>query len=452
VAFVSIFSKNLIKNEKRAWLSGSRTLNITLIFGIVLALIFLFFAPFLAKLLVPGFDQAKLNLVTILIRITIPAILAIPLYIFLKGILNSYKNFTWPAVASLLPNIGVIFGILVLSIYWGIVGALTGLIIGYILQALVPGIKILPFFFKNYAVSASLKDPEVKKFFVYSFFLILILVGLNIDVVADKIFGSFLEPGSIAALNYARKIASSTYFLIAYALSTTLLPTLSQANAQGDQNKFQDLFQKGLKIMFFILVPASLLLFILREPILILIFKHGVFGNRDLVMTSQILAIYSGALLGLAGITFLARAFYALDNIRWPALIGVISMGINIFFDIILVKYFSFRGLAFASLITANLNFLLLLIYLWYKFKIFRAREWIPFLIKLVAAVIPAVAIIFLSNYYLGTIMNNEFIRSVLQIVISTGLGILVFIALAHYLKMEEIRQFKSLIVGLIHR
>jgi putative peptidoglycan lipid II flippase len=452
VAFVSIFSKNLVKNEKKAWLSGSRTINVTLFFGIILALIFLFFAPFLTKLLVPGFDQAKLSLVTTLLRITIPAILAIPLYIFIKGILNSYKNFTWPAIASLLPNIGVIFGILILSIYLGIKGAVIGLIVGYILQALVPGVKILPFLKKKYSFSLSLRDPEVKKFFVSSFFLILILIGLNIDVVADKIFGSFLEPGTISALNYARKITSSTYFLIAYALSTTLLPTLSQAKAQGNRNQFQDLFQKGLKIMIFILIPASLLLFFLREPILIILFKHGVFGNRDLAMTSQILAIYSGALIGLAGITFLARVFYALDDIRWPALIGVISMSINIIFDIILIKYFSFRGLALASLITANLNFLLLLIYLWYKFRILNIRQWLPFLAKLALVTIPTLIIIFISNFYLKNILNNEFIRSVLQIIISAGLGSLVFITLAYYLKMEEVQKFKNLIKSIIYR
>jgi len=446
IAFVARFSKGIVKDEKKTWLSGSRIVNIALFSTIILGLIVFLFTPLLAKTLAPGFSQEKLALVSTLIRLSLPALLTIPLFIFIKGILNSYKQFTLPEIAALLPNLGVIFGILVLSLWLGVKGAVIGLTLGYVLQFLIPGIKILPFLFKNYSFSASLRDPEVRKFFFYTFCMILIMAGLNIDLVADKIFGSFLPTGSIAALNYARRIVASVYFLIAYALSTTLLPTLSQYHVLNNQDKFKDLFQKGIRMMIFILLPTSFLIFILREPIINILFKHGAFDKQGLLMTSSVLAIYSGAILALAGITFLARIFYALDDIKIPALIGVLIMITNIIFDFIFIKYFSFRGLALATLVAANLNFLFSLIYLWYKFKILKMKEWTTFISKILIAFISMVLVALVVDLYFKNIFAYEFFKSVLQIIVIAGIAIIVFLAVAYGLKMEEILQFKYFI------
>jgi len=450
VTFVSRFSKGLIKDGKKAWLSASRIINVTIIFVAGLALAFLFFAPFLTKLLAPGFSPDNLNLVSSLIRITVPAILTIPLFIFIKGILNSHKHFTWPEIAALFPNLGVIFGILVLSATLGIKGAVIGLVIGYILQALIPGIKILPFFFKNYSFSVSTKDPEVRKFFLYSFFLILILIGLNIDTVADKIFGSYLPIGSIAALNYARRITASAYYLIAYALATTLLPVLSQANAIGDEKKFKEHFKIGLEMLIFILLPLSILIFILREPILIVLFKHGVFGSHDLSLTSSVLAIYSLGIIALAGITFLARVFYSLDDIKIPAIIGIFTMVINVILDFILIKYFSFKGLALATLIAANLNFIALLIYLWLRSKAFKMKSLLIFLFKTLVALTFVLVIIFSIFPYLKSIQTNEFLKSIIEIIVISGLEVTIFLIVSYILKIEPLFHLKDFLYNLI--
>ncbi len=447
VPFVSKFSKDLTKDKDKAWLFVCRIMNLFFLIFLVLSLVFLIFNTTFIKLLAPGFDAQKINLAVTIAKITVPAILLFPLFIFLKGILNSYKQFTWPEAASLFPNIGAILGILCLSMIWGIKGVALGLVVGYIIQFLIPSIKLMPLFTKNYFFSISLRDPEIKKFFLYVFFALLITASLNIDIIADKIFVSPLGTGNIAALNFARKITTSVYFLIAYALSTTFLPYLSRAQALGDKEKFKKMCQNGLRFIIFILLPCSLLIFLLRNPIVVVLFKHGIFSEHDISITTSALAIYALTIVAFACINFLIRIVYSLDSIKIPALIGILMMGLNIFLDFILVRIFSFLGVALATLIVVNLNFFIMIIYLQIKFKIFKLTNLFKFIFKIILASFFMVSVyLILTIIIRNPIVNNEFINNLLYLLVFGGIGVIVFLIASYLLKIEEIYQLKNIL------
>lgn len=451
VAFISQFSRKLILNKKRAWQWASGLINTILIIIFLAIIFYLFSSPFLAKILAPGFSSTELSLTILLMRISTPVFLFIVIYSFSKGIFNSYHRFLWPEISSLLPNLGIILGLVIFSYFWGIKGVIIGLLAGYLAQMLIPLIKLLPNLIKNYSVKNIFKIRESKQFFLYSFFLILILSGLNIDTIADKIFGSFLPTGSISALNYARRIIASLYFLVGYSLSTTLLPLLSKYYIKNKNFQFKEKFNQALKIIILILLPVSCLVFILRTPLVAILFQRGLFGQHELKVTTEILAIYSGAILALAGITFLSRVFYALDKIKIPALIGFLIMILNIIGDFVFIKYFSYRGLALATLLAANLNFFFLLIYLNRLIKIFDFKEWFWFLTKIVMIVLIMFLSVLTTNYFLGPKFSYNFLNNFLKLLFLGGEGIIIFILFSYLFKLKELNYFKKLIFNLLN-
>jgi len=451
VAFISQFSRKLILNNKKAWQWASVIIN-TILIIIFLIVIFYFFSSFLlVKILAPGFGAEELSLTALLMRISAPVFLLIAIYSFSKGIFNSYHRFLWPEFSSLLPNLGIILGLVLLSCFWGIKGVMIGLLTGYLVQMLIPLIKLLPHLIKNYSLKSLFQLKESKKFFLYSFFLILILSGLNIDTIADKFFGSYLPVGSISALNYARKIIASLYFLIAYSLSTTLLPLLSKYYIKKKNFQFKEKLNQTLKIIIFILLPISCLIFILRTPLVAVLFQHGLFGQHELRVTTEILAIYSGAILALAGITFLSRVFYALDKIKIPALIGFLIMILNIIGDFVFIKYFSYRGLALATLLAANLNFVCLLIYLNRLIKIFDFKEWFWFLTKIVIIVSIMILSVLWTNYFMPLKLSYDFFDNFLKLLFLGGEGTIIFIFCSYLFKLKELNYFKRLIFDLLN-
>ena len=98
-----------------------------------------------------------------------------------------------------------------------------------------------------------------------------------------------------------------------------------------------------------LLIPAAVGLFALAQPVIRLLFEHGVFGATDTAMTASALRLY---LLGLvfAGIDFLLNyTFYARQDTRTPAIVGVVAVGFYFVAAWNLMPVLGFLGLVLAD-------------------------------------------------------------------------------------------------------
>jgi putative peptidoglycan lipid II flippase len=104
-----------------------------------------------------------------------------------------------------------------------------------------------------------------------------------------------------------------------------------------------------LRLVLVLLLPATAGLFALSLPLVGLIFKHGNFTADDAQMTALALRLY---LIGLpfAGVDYLLNyTFYARQNTRTPAIVGVISIGFYFITALLLKDRIGFLGLVLAD-------------------------------------------------------------------------------------------------------
>jgi len=214
------------------------------------------------------------------------------------------------------------------------------------------------------------------------------LIAMQVNVMVDNKLASHLVAGSVSSLQYATRLYQLPLGLFAIAISTAILPRLSEKWATGEQANYAKMLNRGIKISLLIVVPATLGLFILGKPIIKLLFEHRNFLPSDTIRTAHVLHLYLVGLIGYSFVTLFSRAFYSMKDTITPVVVSLVAVGVNVGLDLLLVGPMKVGGLALATGVSGVVNGFLLLI-------AFRSRTglkgFLPagsFLIKVLASVL----------------------------------------------------------------
>ncbi|HPR21954.1 MAG TPA: lipid II flippase MurJ, partial [Candidatus Sabulitectum sp.] len=116
-----------------------------------------------------------------------------------------------------------------------------------------------------------------------------------------------------------------------------------------------------------IMIPASLFMVVLAEPVVRVMFFRGEFTGDSLALTAAALRYYSAGMVFYAAVKITAPVFYAMKDTRTPVKIAVGCMGLNIVMNIVLTVLFlrtgfaePLAGLALASSVSSAVNLFLL--------------------------------------------------------------------------------------------
>ena len=152
------------------------------------------------------------------------------------------------------------------------------------------------------------------------------MVVLVAASVGFQLFGIYLATGFEAAaeLNYAFTIFSLPYGVFVVAVTTALMPELSEKYSRRDADGFRDTFSFGLRTMAFVVVPSAVGLISLSKPIVGVLYEHLNFGPRETELVSRLLVVYAAGLLGYSVYFYLVRAFYSRQNTKTPAALNVV--------------------------------------------------------------------------------------------------------------------------------
>jgi putative peptidoglycan lipid II flippase len=143
-------------------------------------------------------------------------------------------------------------------------------------------------------------------------------------------------------------------------LATYLLPTLAGLAAEKKYPEFRQTLSQGLSYLSFANLLAAAISFSLAVPIVRLLFERRAFDATATARVALALACLAPGLLMFSMNNILARAFYALGDIRTPMKISVACLGLNLVFAIWLVQGYKEAGLAVANTMSAAFNLLLL--------------------------------------------------------------------------------------------
>lgn len=335
-AFIPAFTA-LITKEKRqeAWKLASSIFNLILIILIALAALAAVFAPQLVRYVIaPGYiiDPAKEALTIELTRLMLPAAILFGISGLVMGILNSHQRFFIPALTPAMYQIGMIFGVTVLSPTMGIHGLAWGVLIGSACHLLLQ----LPLLIKQkaeYTPSLGLESADVREVARLMGPRLLGVAVVQLNFWINVRLASGMPEGSVTAIQVAFALMLMPQAAIAQSIATAALPTFSAQVAQKKLDEMRWSLSSSLRGILLLSIPASIGLIMLRTPIIRLLYERGEFTPESTRLVAWALLWYAAGLVGHAMVEILARAFYALHDTRTPVMIGIAAMTLNIVFS-----------------------------------------------------------------------------------------------------------------------
>jgi len=344
-------------------------LGVTLI---ALTSLVVLFAPVFTMFFAPGFylnSPEKYQLTSEMVRITFPYLLLISMTGFAGAILNSYDRFMVPAVTPVLLNISLIFAAMVMMPWFE--EPVMALAWGVLLAGSLQMVFQLPFLARLQMLPSpkmDFADPGVKRILTL---MVPALFGVSVsqlNLFLDTIIASFLPTGSVSWLYYSDRLYELPLGVIAIAVGTVILPSLSRDHARDDSSQFSAKLDWGLRVILLLSLPAALALFILAKPILITLFFYGSHWSENGVqMSAYSLQAYSLGLLAFMAVKVLVPGYYARQDMKTPVKIGIIAMASNMILNLLFVVplYHWYQighvGLAAATTVAAFINAGLLL-------------------------------------------------------------------------------------------
>jgi putative peptidoglycan lipid II flippase len=280
-----------------------------------------------------------------------------------------------------------------------------------------------------------------------------IFLGLLVSTLAlviDRNFASALGDGALAAMRYATQIQQMALGLVAAAIALATLPALASAAAAGDEPLFRRTLLAGLRLITLLIVPATLGLLVLAEPVVVLLFRHGATTNEGAALIELALV---GYLLGLpfAAIDqLLIFAYYARKNTRTPVLVGIVAVVINLATALLLLRPLGVLGLVLAN----SAQFIShALIMLWLARRALGDLDWPALVVVLLRALAAALPMAGLVAGLAGLLAPlSGFGGELLRVVLPATVGGLLYFWLLHRLGVNDLAQIGRLMARRLGR
>lgn len=364
-AFIPMFNRKAAEGDTRTAVDfAERALAVLFPFLLVFTAVMLIAAWPITWLLAGGFHRQhptpeQFAFAVLLSRITIPYLMLISLASLLGSILNSLERFWVNAAAPILLNIAMVGG---LFFFHGPDAYATARVqaisvtIGGILQLLW-----LIHACRRAGVSMRLRRPiwddDVKRL------MKLILPAatgagasqINL-VISTALAGALLSAGSISALYYADRLNQLPLGMIGIGLGTVLLPTISRLLTRGQEAEAMETQNRGIELALFLTLPATAAFIFAAHPIVRGVFQHGAFTAADTTRVAWALSAFSVGLPSYVLVKVLTPGFYARADTRTPVRYAILSVGVNIVGNLILIPTIGTMGPPLATALSSTVN------------------------------------------------------------------------------------------------
>lgn len=371
-AFIPTFTEYRDKRSPaEAWALGRQLMVSLAVLAGSLSVLGIVAAPALVHLFAPGFSSlpGKHELTVLLTRVMMPFLPAVALAAAAMGMLNASGRFGVPALAPAWLNVGmIVFGLLLIPVCQSlgqppILAMAIGVTLGGLGQFLfqVPSLRGLGF---RFAWERPFRHPAMGKIARLMLPATLGLAATNLNLFVSTLLASLLPQGSVSWLWYAFRLMQLPIGVFGVALGTVSLPALSRAAVARDMASLKTTLSATLRLVLLLTVPAAFWLAFMSRPVIELLYEHGRFVAADTRATALALMCYAVGLPAFAASGVLVRTFYALGDTRTPVRASLVSVGLNVALNLLLMKPLAHLGLALATSVTAWVTLVQLAAYL----------------------------------------------------------------------------------------
>lgn len=372
-------------NEKDGWQTISTFINTIFILMIVLCIAGVIFSNELMTLLISGDDkQETRDLAAGISRILFPSIAFLMLSGILNGVLNSYKKFAAAALGPIVYNIGSALSIYFLSPY-----GVEKIAYGVLASAVVYFLIVFAFSLRDlkyYKPVLRMRTENSKKLFALALPSFLSASVVQVNIMVSMKFANYFEEGRVTAFRLADRTWQMPYGIIAVSMGIAVLPTLSGVFANRDIQRFTQLITKSIKYLVTMILPCSVAFLIMNHRIVTALFRFSTNLNQsDVKVISNILFIFSAALMTQSLVAILNRAFYSMQETKIPLYTGAFTILLNIGLSYMFYKTtkLDINGIAIAYAASSFLNMILLTAVLKSRVKSISVSDLLKYTIRL---------------------------------------------------------------------
>ena len=368
VTFIPVFNERWVKgNKQSAWQISSSMINFMALITMAASVLIIIFAdPLMKYLIAPGLSESGHALAVSMMQVIAvnPFIFAVAAVI--ASIQQAVGRFMFCALAPMLYNVGIIIGTVwftggVNLFGWqifdgGIMGVALGVVLGSFLQLIVSAVGLAGLGF-DYNFKIYWRNKGFRK-------VLSLLPARSVDQGMDYVvslvevnLASRLADGTVRAYQQALTLHMMPINLIGVAISNAAFPQLTEHLGEGRNDLFQKDLRSLLRIIFWMALPMSVVIFFTRGYVV-----HFIRNTGD-PLIAGILGCLVVAILFRTIYHMAARAFYARQDTKTPLYISIFSITLNIILAIVLsmVLKMGAYGLAWAQSTVAVLEVVVLL-------------------------------------------------------------------------------------------
>lgn len=334
---VPLFAKKLYEEDAKIWFQKLFT-TFAIFFLITYGLVVLFLPKIITRIYSHS-DSGFQSSVVVYGSILLISTFFLSLSSIISSVAQERRDFVRVGMAPIFYNLGTVLGIVILRPMWGIYGVVLGVVAGSLMHLFIqiPQVRKLELFsgygkFILKSVDFSLLFQTLNKSVLRTLSLFFSAVTFFLLTYFASLYGA----GSITIVSIAFTLQTVSHTLIGVSYATAVLPLLSKAFIDKNEEWFDGILRRGFKKVFLSSMVITGFMYVFRHQIVYILFGGGQFSDYDVHMTALALVVFTFSLYAQNAILLLSRVAYARGDYLIPLVTNMISTA----FTYLLALYF----------------------------------------------------------------------------------------------------------------
>jgi putative peptidoglycan lipid II flippase len=342
--FVPVFVRwATTHGREESWEVAQRMLTLALVVLVAIAAIGALFAPAIMRLYLSASDpdgrEAQIELGASFLRWFMPQIVFYGVGAVAIGVLQAGRRFVIVMFAPILNNLSVIATMLAFIAIRGdlepsglttgqrtLLAAGTTFGIVAMTLALWPALRRMGF---RWRLRFDWGHPAITELGRLARWTVVYVAANQLAYLLVIVLNNRLGAGVYFAYTQAFVFFQLPHAIFAVSIFTALMPDMAERWTDGRPDDVRELWSRGMRTTLVVMVPAALAYIVLAEPIVRLFAQYGAADPRGTDLMATALAGFALGLPFFSAFQLLTRTFYAMHDARTPAVVNLAVAGVN---------------------------------------------------------------------------------------------------------------------------
>ena len=318
-----------------------------------------------------------------------------------------------------------------------------GMVLGTIAQVLflVPWLRGLgPF-----PLSLRLRVPGVLRVLALMVPVTLGLGLISINLTVNSLFATLVSDQAPRAIDAAYRVYLLPQGIFSVAVATVLFPTVARQAARADWEGMGTTIASGVRVIAFVLLPASAFLMALAEPVVRVVFERGEFDAASTALTSEALLFFTIGLAFNGASLLLIRSFFALQQSWLPTKVALFGVALNATLDAALYRPLGVAGIPLATSISSAATCLILVVLLQRRIGGLHVRSMVAAVVRILLLSAVAALIGWTTWKVVDQAVGDSTAGQVVAVSLAAACAALAYLVAARIFRVDELSTFARL-------